>query len=214
MASMHPTNVESPPASGGASASIGVRRASPSRLRSLVVMGVTAVAILAAVYMTNRPAAGEGGLTAVVLAGRATGPAPTVGKPAPAIAAKTVEGTPVSLTSFEGHTVWLTFGASWCQACRAEAPDIQSAYQRHKVKGLIVLSVFMQEDAATVRAYAQRVGLGFVKVADPQARIADEYRILGIPSHFFIDRAGVLRAVKVGSLDPTAMDDAIEAIEG
>lgn len=187
-------------------------RGRQSRIGTLVIMGVTAAIILAVVYVVNKPAAGGGGLTSVVLSGRAAGPAPTVGKQAPDFTAKTVAGKTVSLSSFKGRPVWLTFGASWCQPCRAENPDIEDAYTRHKPRGLVVLAIFMSEDAATVRDYAARVGLTYQKVADPNTRIATSYRILGIPSHFFVDRSGVLRSLKIGSLDPSAMDKALSEI--
>jgi cytochrome c biogenesis protein CcmG/thiol:disulfide interchange protein DsbE len=183
-----------------------------SRIGTLVIMAVTAAIILGVVYVVNKPTAGAGGLTSVVLSGRATGPTPTVGKQAPDFTAETVDGKTVSLSSFKGQPVWLTFGASWCQPCRAENPDLQDAYARHKAKGLVVLAIFMSEDAATVRDYAKRVGLTYQKVADPNSRIATSYRILGIPSHFFIDSSGVLRSLKTGSLDPDAMDKALEGI--
>lgn len=183
-----------------------------SRAGTIVIMALTAVVILGVVYVVNKPKASGGGLTAVVLAGGASGPAPVVGKQAPDFTAETVDGRTVSLSSFEGHPVWVTFGASWCQPCRAENPDIQDAYARHKAKGLVVLAVFMNESAGVVRGYARRVGLTYEKVADPDTRIASQYRILGIPSHFFVDSSGVLRQMKTGSLDPSAMDEALAEI--
>jgi cytochrome c biogenesis protein CcmG/thiol:disulfide interchange protein DsbE len=187
-------------------------RRTQGRIGTIVIMAVTAVVILGVVYAVNRPKADGGGLTSVVLAGGATGPAPIVGKQAPDITGETVDGRKVSLSSFKGRPVWVTFGASWCQPCRAENPDIQDAYARHKANGLVVLAVFMNEDAGTVRGYAKRVGLAYEKVADPNARIASSYRILGIPSHFFVDSSGVLRSLKTGSLDPSAMDTALTGI--
>lgn len=182
------------------------------RAGTIAVMSVTAVVILAAAYMTNRKTANGGGLTSVVLSGRASGPAPKIGKPAPDFAATTIDGTTVKLSKFRGHPVWLTFGASWCQPCRAENPEIQAEYEQKRTKGLVVLAIFIQEDATAVREYATRVGLTYPKVADPNTRIASAYRIVGIPSHFFIDSTGVLRALKIGSLDPPAMDAAISKI--
>ncbi len=197
----------------GASTRVGRRtRGRQSRIGTLVIMGVTAAIILGVVYVVNKPAAGKSGLTSVVLSGRAMGPAPTVGRQAPDFTARTVDGETVSLSSFKGHPVWLTFGASWCQPCRAENPDIQDAYARHKPRGLVVLAIFMSEDGAAVRDYATRVGLTYEKVADPNTRIATSYRILGIPSHFFVDRSGVLRSLKIGSLDSSAMDKALAGI--
>ncbi len=54
----------------------------------------------------------------------------------------------------------------------------------------MVLAVFISEDAAAVKDYADRVGLTYDKIADPDTAIASQYRILGIPSHFFIDSDG------------------------
>lgn len=183
------------------------------RVGTIAIMSVTAVIILAVTYLTNRSTTANGsGLTSVVLQGRASGPAPIVGKSAPDFTAKTIDGSNVTLSDLRGHPVWLTFGASWCQPCRAENPDIEAAYEKYRAKGVVVLAIFMSEEASDVRKYATRVGLTYQKVADPDTRIASAYRIVGIPSHFFIDSTGVLRALKIGSLDPPAMDAAISKI--
>jgi peroxiredoxin len=175
-------------------------------------MGVTAVAILAVSYLANRPVAGGSGLTSVVLSGRASGPAPEVGEPAPDFTATTIEGDEVTLSRLRGRPLWLTFGASWCQPCRAENPDILAAYERYRAKGLRVLAIFIQDDESTIEDYAKRAGLTYPKVDDSDSRIASSYRIVGIPSHFFIDSAGVLRALRIGTLDTEGMDTALEEI--
>jgi peroxiredoxin len=77
---------------------------------------------------------------------------------------------------------------------------------------LVVLAIFISEDASSVQDYADRVGLTYRKVADPDTRIASEYRIMGIPSHYFIDSSGVLRVMKIGSLDLAAMEAALKGI--
>jgi hypothetical protein len=56
------------------------------------------------------------------------------------------------------------------------------------------------------------VDLTYPKVADPQTQLASQYRVLGIPAHFFVDAAGVLRAVKAGSLTPERMDAALAEV--
>ncbi len=175
-------------------------------------MGVTAVVILAVSYLANKPAAGGGGFTSVVLAGRASGPAPEVGKPAPDLTATTIEGTKVILSKLRGHPVWLTFGASWCQPCRAENPDIQAAYEKYRAQGLRVLAIFIQDDASTIGDYAKRAGLTYPKVDDSDGRIASSYRIVGIPSHFFIDSSGTLREIRISSLDPSTIDENLSEI--
>lgn len=183
-----------------------------SRVRNLAVMAITAVIIAAVAFIVNQPKASAGGVTNVTLSGATTGQAPTVGQPAPDFQATTVDGRTIRLSDFKGQPVWLTFGASWCQPCRAENPDISAVYEKSKASGLEVLAVFMSEDASAVRDYADRVGLTYDKVADPDTTIASQYRILGIPSHFFIDSAGVLQAMRIGSLDQAGMEQAIEGI--
>lgn len=180
-----------------------------SRSGTLLVMGVTAAIIFGVAYLVNRPDASGSSLTAVTLSGPTAGKPPRVGEPAPDFTAKTVDGDTVRLSAYRGKSVWLTFGASWCQPCRAENPDIQATYRTMRAQGLVVLGVFISEDAGTVRDYARRVGLTYPKIADPDTRLASAYRILGIPSHFFIDGAGVLRVMKIGTLDTAAMEAAL-----
>jgi cytochrome c biogenesis protein CcmG, thiol:disulfide interchange protein DsbE len=194
----------------------GGRAARPrqSRIATLAIMGVTAAIIAAVAFIVNQPTATADGVTSVTLSGAATGDAPTVGKQAPDFAATTVDGKPVRLSDFKGKPVWLTFGASWCQPCRAENPDIKATYEKYKASGLVVLAIFISEDSAAVTDYADRIGLTYLKVADPDTKIASEYRILGIPSHYFIDSSGVLRQMKIGSLDTAAMEAALQGIRG
>ncbi len=190
------------------------RTAGPGQSRSatLAIMGVTAAIIAAVAFMVNQPAAGAQGVTSVTLTGAAAGEPPTVGKQAPDFVATTIDGKAIRLSDFKGKPVWLTFGASWCQPCRAENPDIQAAFLEFADRGVMVLAIFISENAPAVRDYADRVGLTYQKVADPDTRIASKYRIMGIPSHYFIDSSGVLRLMKIGSLDPAAMEAALRVI--
>ena len=184
------------------------------RLRTILVMTVTGVAILAAAAIaTTRPRA-AGGLTPVDLAGIPTGPAPIVGQPAPDFVATDVDGKQVRVSDLKGSVVWLTFGASWCQPCRAENPDIKATSEAFRDRGVVVLQVYINQDTASVVDYASRIGLSYTKIADSDDQIATNYRILGIPAHFFIDRDGVLRQLKVGTLDAATMQSILTELAG
>jgi cytochrome c biogenesis protein CcmG/thiol:disulfide interchange protein DsbE len=183
------------------------------RAWTVSVMAVTAAVILAVAYLANKPAAGgDGGLTSVVLSGAASGPAPEVGEPAPDFDARTLEGAKVGPKKLRGRPLWLTFGASWCQPCRAENPDILAAYEKYRGRGLQVLAIFIQDSHSEIEEYAERTGLSYLKVDDADGRIASGYRIVGIPSHFFVDSSGVLRGIRIGTLDPSGMEDALAEI--
>jgi thiol-disulfide isomerase/thioredoxin len=196
-----------------AQATVPLRSGSRTGARgTLVIMAITAAVILGVAYLADRrETTGEGALTAVTVTGVAGGVAPVVGAMAPDFAALRSDGTAFKLSDYVGRPVWLTFGASWCQPCRAENPDIEAAYRRFGDE-VAVLQVYMSEDAATVADYARRVGLTYVTVPDPSERLAAEYRILGIPSHFFIGADGTLEQIKIGSLDPASMEAALAGI--
>jgi cytochrome c biogenesis protein CcmG/thiol:disulfide interchange protein DsbE len=188
------------------------QRIRESRLGTVLVLAVTAAVVMVGAYMVDRPAPAAAGVQAVQLKGAGDGAPPKIGTPAQDFTATTVDGKQVSLSSYKGSAVWLTFGASWCAACKAEAPDIEAAYQKFKAQGVVVLSISISEDSATVRDYGQRIGLTFPMIADPDTRIASAYRVNGIPAHFFIDSSGVLRSVKTGGLSPEQMAAALTAV--
>lgn len=188
------------------------QRIRESRLGTVLVLVVTAVVVSAGAYLVDRPSEAAPGTTAVALTGSGDGAPPKIGSPAQDFTATTVDGNQVSLSSYKGQAVWLTFGATWCAACVAEAPDVEAASKKFTPRGVVVLAIYISEDAATVKDYRDRVGLTYPHVADPDTRIASAYRVNGIPAHYFIDAAGVLRAMRTGGLSPEIMDAALTEI--
>lgn len=193
------------------------QRSRPSRARTVIVMAITGAAILGAAFLSQQPAGAPtatagGSSQAVTLSQPLAASAPEVGKAAPLFTAITADGRQFSLAELRGKPVWLTFGASWCQACRAENPDIEAAFRKYEAKGLVVVQVYLAEDAAKVNDYADRVGLTYTRIPDPNDRLASEYRIVGIPTHFFIDRDGILRQLKITSLSPDQIEEDLAGI--
>lgn len=182
-------------------------RVRDSRWGSVLVLVFVTIAVVVGAFLVMRPDQGGDSVTAVQIDGVAA--APKVGGTAPAFTATTLDGAPISLEELKGRPVWLVFMASWCTACRAEAPDIQSAHQQAGPDGVAVVAVYLNEDASAVRAYTQRLGLTFTHLPDPDAEIAAAYGVKGIPAHFFIDGAGVVRATALGILSPQQIDEAV-----
>lgn len=188
-----------------------------SRLGTLVVLLVTAAVVIAGATLVRMQqaqdiAAQTGGATVVKLPGTSRVPPPEVGKPAQDFTITTQNGTSVTLSSLRGRAVWVTFGASWCAGCQAEAPDVQAAHEKYAARGLTVLGVNITEDAAAVKAYAERVGLTYPIGADPASAIADEYAVSAIPAHYFIDATGVVRDIRQGTLSPPVVETILARI--
>lgn len=180
------------------------------RLQTIVVIAVTAVVIGVVAFLVSGP--DTSGFTKVDLAGDVAGTAPAVGALPPGFSGTTYDGRTVSLADYAGKPLWLTFGASWCPDCRAEAPDVEATYQRYRDQGLVVLAVFINEPASDVAGYAGRAGLTFPIVVDQNTAIAGTYRTLGIPTHFFIGADGRIREIRIGALPKDEMDRAVAAL--
>ena len=179
------------------------------RLRTLLVLAVAAILVGAVAWFVDKPS--DDGVT-ILPGGAAAGSAPRAGDVPPDFQATAVDGAAVSIAALNGQPTWLTFGASWCPDCRAEATDLQATYAKYEPQGLAVLGIFIQEDQAAVRDYAKRVGFTFPMVADPSGRIADLYRTYGIPIHFFIGRDGLIRDVRIGRLSPGDMEQLVQQL--
>lgn len=181
-------------------------------VRNIVTAISAALAIAALVWFfafRGREVGTSWSVTGIV---RASGPAPSVGRPAPDFRAYGLDGAPIQLSALRGHPVWLTFWATWCPPCRAESPDIQAAYQQYKEQGLVVVALDLSEDPATVRDYAKRAGLSFTFAGDPTAEVAGSYLVTGLPVHFFIDAGGVLRDQKLGTLGKKSIQQELTRI--
>jgi cytochrome c biogenesis protein CcmG, thiol:disulfide interchange protein DsbE len=178
------------------------------RMQSIVVLAVTvAVIVLAALLLGGKGFGQSDGSTEIDLSGT-----PTVGGVPPAFSGTTFDGKSVSLAQYSGKPLWLTFGATWCQDCRSETPDVEATYQKYQAQGLNLLGVFKQESASDISTYASRSGITFPILVDQAASIANRYAPMGIPTHFFIGADGRIKDIKFGALDPATMDREVQAI--
>jgi peroxiredoxin len=190
-------------AAGGAGRAAG-------RRQTIIVMAVTIIAIAGASwFLTN---GFDDGVTSIDLGAGLAAVPPTVGQPPTGFSGLGYDGKPISLADYAGKPVWLNFGASWCRDCRIEAADLEATYEKLKGDGLVVLGVFISEPATDIASYVQRAGLTFPIVADQAAKVAGAYRIVGIPTHVFIGRDGLIRLVKIGALSKDQMESAVAAI--
>ena len=177
-----------------------VTNARSSSGRAIAGLALVVALVLAGAWFLVPPVTSDRA-SAAAPAAEAAPPVP--GAVAPDFTATAVDGAIVSLAALRGEPVWITFGATWCADCRTEFPDVQAA---HQASGVTTISLYTGEDAATVNGYAKRLGLSLINVPDPQSQIADRYRVLGVPTHFFIDAEGVIHSVRIGVLTRAQMD--------
>ncbi len=124
---------------------------------------------------------------------------PQIGKLAPDFKLPNLDGQVVSLGDFRGKPVLLNFWASWCGPCRYEMPFLQEIYQAWSGKGLVVLTVNLQENPSRVKEFVEEFGLSFPVLLATSQEVPLAYNIRGIPATFFIDKNGIIQDIKIGA---------------
>ena len=142
-----------------------------------------------------------------------------IGETAPRYAATTLAGDSASTSALAGKVVLLNVWATWCAPCRAEIPYLQSLYEQHRAEGLEIVGVSVdargQESAIT--DFANEFRMTYPIWRDPDERVQSLYMALGVPSSYLIDRAGILRWRRLGTIrasDTTLTHELAAALAG
>jgi peroxiredoxin len=153
---------------------------------------------------------GTGGMNAQLL--------PKVGEPAPELFTLYANGEPMLLSALKGQPVWINFWGSWCPPCRTEMPELQAAWETLEPQGVVMLGISMRESPEEAVAYADRAGATFPVLTDPTwaadtleqsgdpvlaaiAQSTRSWQVINFPTHIFIDREGIVRAVVLAQMD-------------
>ncbi|MGY6561619.1 MAG: TlpA family protein disulfide reductase [Luteibaculaceae bacterium] len=130
-----------------------------------------------------------------------------IGKEAPEIKLKNLQGEIVPLSSTRGKYVLIDFWASWCAPCRRENPLMVKVYEKYKQYGFEIYGVSLDRNKVPWEAAVEADGLPWIQVSDLQywnSAAAKEYGITAIPYTFLLDTSGVIIAhnLKAATLEP------------
>jgi peroxiredoxin len=139
---------------------------------------------------------------------------PTVGLQVEDFRLTDLEGKQQSLSQYRGKIVLLNFWATWCKPCTTEMPAMQTAYDKLRDKGFVVLAVNELEDDARVREHIKQYGHTFPVLMDRDNKVANQFGVFGLPVSVFIDHEGrVQEYLKGGLLTEQKIDEIVARIQ-
>lgn len=136
---------------------------------------------------------------------------PARGVPIAGFELPTTLGEMVRLEQYRGVAVVLNFWATWCTSCRAEMPLLQQVYAKH-TPDLVVLGVNASESERLVNQFVDKYGITFPVLMDAEGVVQSLYLVRALPTTFFIDVDGVLRAQHIGELNDELMTGYLELL--
>lgn len=131
---------------------------------------------------------------------------------APNFTLTTYDGQTVRLSGLRGQVVVINFWASWCQPCHQEAPLLEATWREYRERGVVFIGVDYLDTEPEARAYISEYHLTYPNGPDLGSRIAQAYRIKGVPETYFVDRKGLLQGVFIGPLTQDELHRHIDSL--
>ena len=137
-------------------------------------------------------------------------PAASEGNPAPAFTVQDGNGASFNLQQLMAGKKYLLldFWASWCGPCRKEIPNLKAVYEKFASKGLEIVSISIDKDAAAWQKALEEEQLPWRNFRD-ETGVADAYSVSAIPAIFLVDGSGTIIAT---GLRGTALQEKLETL--
>lgn len=111
-----------------------------------------------------------------------------------------IDGTVLKPDYWRGKVLIIERFATWCPFCKVQSPKLDKLLRAHKTKGLEVLALSIDKNAAEVPRYMKQHGYTFhaaMMSSEWQRLLGD---VKGLPVIWVIGRDGRLKQVEAGEL--------------
>jgi len=134
------------------------------------------------------------------------------GAPRPPFSLPDLEGTPRSVTEWDGKVLVVNFWATWCPPCRKEIPSFIELQAQYGAQGLQFVGIAVDNRDA-VQEYADALGVNYpMLVGELDAiEVGKQYgnRLGALPYTVVVDRQGKMVFFKRGELSRGAAERVI-----
>lgn len=139
---------------------------------------------------------------------------PLIGRLAPPIEGRTLDGEQFSLAGQRGRWVLVNFFATWCNPCLEEHPELAAFAAAHAGAGdATVVSVLFDDKPDKARkVFAQRGG-DWPVVIDGEGAVGVAYGVARVPESFLVAPDGTVVQRLVGGVTQRQLDDLLRQYE-
>lgn len=96
----------------------------------------------------------------------------------------------INWSKYAGKVVVVDFWASWCGPCRDSFPWMKQMQAKYAKQGLVFVAVNVDRDPTLASKFIQQYQPNFEVRSDPQGKLANQFKVAGMPSTFILGRNG------------------------
>jgi thiol-disulfide isomerase/thioredoxin len=124
---------------------------------------------------------------------------PQVNFKAPSFNLSGIDGKNYSPSFVKDTPLVINFWASWCGPCRMEAPELVKLHKQYEDKVKIyAVNMTGSDSLKGANQFAKEYSFEFPVLLDSNDQVSTKYRVLAIPTTFFVDKNGKIIDIITG----------------
>ena len=112
-----------------------------------------------------------------------------------------------------GKCVIVNFWASWCDACKVEAPDFEATWQKYRGRNVVFIGIAFDDTPTDSLSFLRQYSITYINGPDTTGNIANAYQVTntGVPETVFINPRGVVVKKLLGAIDTGTLERGIQS---
>jgi len=106
----------------------------------------------------------------------------------------------LDLQQYQGQVVYLDFWASWCKPCQKSFPWMNQLVEKYADRPFKLITINLDESPQAMFQFLKKVPANFDIYQDPQGKLAEKFKLQGMPTSYLIDKKGKVFKRHIGFL--------------